>query len=196
MRNSILSKASKVEVPKTRLTRAIARILLKEGWITALDITFAIRKKQKNDVLIRKIENYFVIRKRKWVTRVYRTVYFEKKLRWSVFVSQEKKLFLPMGVKLKYYGKDKKSAITNLQCVSRPSLRIYVKRKEIPQILGGLGLIIVSTPRGLMTGREARDRKLGGEVLCSVWLGFEKLSFITLTKKFLECFKPIVGEIL
>ena len=47
-----------------------------------------------------------------------------------------------------------------------------------------------------MTGRKARDYKLGGEVLCSVWLGFEKLSFITLTKKILECFKPIVGEIL
>jgi len=159
IRNSILCKSSKVEVPKTRLTRAIARILLKEGWIKALDITFSIRKR-KNDILIQKIENYFVIRKRK------------REKENNIEFNNRKKIFFPIGIKLKYYGKNKKSAITNLQCVSRPSLRIYVKKKEIPQILGGLGLIIVSTPLGLMTGREARHRKLGGEVLCSIWLPF------------------------
>jgi small subunit ribosomal protein S8 len=165
MRNSIHRKASKVEVPKTQLTKAIATILLKEGWIKGIDVTFLIRK-QKDYILIQKIENYFLIRKRK----------VEK--REHTKFNNQKKLFFPIGLKLKYYGKDKKSAITNLQCVSRPSLRIYVKRKEIPQILGGLGLIIVSTPLGLMTGREARHRKLGGEVLCSIWLSILEKNYL------------------
>jgi small subunit ribosomal protein S8 len=60
-------------------------------------------------------------------------------------------------------------AISNIQRVSRPGCRVYVGSKEIPRVLGGLGINILTTPRGLMTGRDARKENLGGELLCQVW---------------------------
>lgn len=68
-----------------------------------------------------------------------------------------------------YKGKTKESCITNLRRISKPGLRIYSNYREIPRILGGTGIVIISTPTGLMTDREARARKLGGELLCSIW---------------------------
>ena len=62
-----------------------------------------------------------------------------------------------------------KPCITNLKRISKPGLRVYTNHKEIPKILGGMGIIILSTSRGLMTDRDARSRHLGGEVICSVW---------------------------
>lgn len=68
-----------------------------------------------------------------------------------------------------YKGKKKESCITNLRRISKPGLRIYTNHKEIPRILGGAGIVIISTPEGIMTDREARSRGIGGEILCSVW---------------------------
>ncbi len=68
-----------------------------------------------------------------------------------------------------YRGKKKESCITNLKRISKPGLRIYANSREIPRILGGTGIVILSTPEGLMTDREARLRGIGGELLCSVW---------------------------
>ncbi len=68
-----------------------------------------------------------------------------------------------------YRGKKKESCITNLKRISKPGLRIYANSREIPRILGGTGIVIVSTPEGLMTDRIARLRGIGGELLCSVW---------------------------
>lgn len=66
-------------------------------------------------------------------------------------------------------GKQKESCITNLKRISKPGLRIYANHKEIPRILGGAGITILSTPNGVMTDREARSVGIGGEILCSVW---------------------------
>jgi small subunit ribosomal protein S8 len=66
-------------------------------------------------------------------------------------------------------AKMKQSCITNLRRISKPGLRIYTNSKDIPRILGGTGIVILSTPDGLMTDRDARLSKLGGEILCSVW---------------------------
>nr|ALO21223.1 ribosomal protein S8 [Chlamydomonas peterfii] len=66
-------------------------------------------------------------------------------------------------------GKKKESCITNLKRISKPGLRIYSNAREIPRILGGTGIVILSTPEGLLTDREARLRGIGGELLCSVW---------------------------
>lgn len=68
---------------------------------------------------------------------------------------------------LKY--EQKKPVITGLQRVSRPSCRVYVKAKDIPRVRGGLGLAVLSTSAGIVTGKEAKRRNLGGEVLCCVW---------------------------
>jgi small subunit ribosomal protein S8 len=61
------------------------------------------------------------------------------------------------------------SAITGLERVSRPGLRVYSGSAELPKVLNGLGIAVISTSQGLFTDREARERKLGGEVLCSIW---------------------------
>ncbi|WP_017721160.1 30S ribosomal protein S8 [Kamptonema formosum] len=70
---------------------------------------------------------------------------------------------------LKYKGKNRKPIITALKRVSRPGLRVYSNRKELPRVLGGIGIAIISTSSGIMTDREARKAGLGGEVLCYVW---------------------------
>jgi small subunit ribosomal protein S8 len=72
-----------------------------------------------------------------------------------------------LRVYLKYDGED--AALSNLNRVSRPGCRVYVGRNEIPRILGGLGIVILTTPKGVMTGQQARKQGVGGEVLCEVW---------------------------
>lgn len=70
-------------------------------------------------------------------------------------------------IKLKYEGR--KGIITGLKRVSRPGLRHYVNAGNIPRVLGGMGVAILSTPKGVMTGSEARKLNVGGEVLCNIW---------------------------
>ena len=76
----------------------------------------------------------------------------------------EKKIRLRMA-----YLESNEPAIIGLRRVSRPGLRVYVQKGEIPRVFGGLGIAIVSTSQGLMTGREARKQGIGGELLCHVW---------------------------
>jgi small subunit ribosomal protein S8 len=73
-----------------------------------------------------------------------------------------------MKVELSYGGR-KQPVINGLQRVSKPGLRVYVQRREIPRVYGGLGVAIISTPKGVMTGQEARRQQVGGEILCYVW---------------------------
>ena len=67
------------------------------------------------------------------------------------------------------YGSNNDAAITNLARVSRPGCRVYVGHNDIPRVLGGLGINILTTPKGVMTGRSARKSGVGGEILCEVW---------------------------
>ena len=73
-----------------------------------------------------------------------------------------------MKVELSYGGR-KQPVINGIQRVSKPGLRVYVQRREIPRVYGGLGVAIISTPKGVMTGQDARRQQVGGEVLCYVW---------------------------
>ncbi|MFZ4858917.1 MAG: 30S ribosomal protein S8 [Desulfuromonadaceae bacterium] len=70
---------------------------------------------------------------------------------------------------LKYKGKQRQPIITALKRVSKPGLRVYANRKELPRVLGGLGIAVISTSQGVMTDNKARHQGLGGEVLCYVW---------------------------
>lgn len=70
---------------------------------------------------------------------------------------------------LKYTGRTRHPILTNLRRISKPGRRIYASYKEIPSILGGLGIVILSTSKGILTDREARFERVGGEVLCSIW---------------------------
>ena len=70
---------------------------------------------------------------------------------------------------LKYRGKNRQPIINTLKRVSRPGLRVYANRRELPRVLGGIGVAIISTSSGVMTDRDARRTGVGGEVLCYIW---------------------------
>lgn len=76
-----------------------------------------------------------------------------------------------LHVRLKYVGerRDRRSVITNLERVSRPGRRVYTRKREIPWVLSGMGIAIMSTPKGIMTERRARQLGVGGEIICKVW---------------------------
>ncbi|NJO42957.1 MAG: 30S ribosomal protein S8 [Cyanobacteria bacterium CRU_2_1] len=120
IRNANLARHQITEVPSTKMTRNIARVLREEGFI----IDFAEREDGAKRILV---------------------------------------------VTLKYKGRTRRPIITALRRVSKPGLRVYSNRKELPRVLGGIGIAIISTSSGVMTDRDARRQGLGGEVLCYVW---------------------------
>ena len=67
------------------------------------------------------------------------------------------------------YGNSKERVVTGLKRISRPGLRVYARKDELPKVLGGLGIAVISTSSGLMTDKNARKQGLGGEVLCYIW---------------------------
>lgn len=67
------------------------------------------------------------------------------------------------------YGPNKEKVITGIKRISKPGLRVYAKKDEVPRVLGGLGIAVISTSQGIMTDKDARKRGLGGEVICYIW---------------------------
>ncbi|MCP4139055.1 MAG: 30S ribosomal protein S8 [Chloroflexi bacterium] len=76
-----------------------------------------------------------------------------------------------LRLRVKYVGKrrERQSVLTGLERVSRPGRRVYTKKRDIPWVLSGIGIAILSTPKGVMTGQKARSLGIGGELLCKVW---------------------------
>jgi small subunit ribosomal protein S8 len=76
-----------------------------------------------------------------------------------------------LRIRLKYIGerRDRRSVLTGLVRISRPGRRVYTGKRDIPWVLSGMGIAILSTPKGVMTGRDARKQGLGGEIVCKVW---------------------------
>jgi len=120
IRNANLARHQTTQVPSTKMTRSIARVLLEEGFINDFNETGEDPKKQ-------------------------------------------------LVISLKYKGKGRQPIINQLQRVSKPGLRVYSNYREMPRVLGGIGVAILSTSKGIMTDRDARQQKVGGEVLCYVW---------------------------
>jgi small subunit ribosomal protein S8 len=81
-------------------------------------------------------------------------------------VAEESRSYLRLKLS---YGDDRKALLSNIKRISRPGLRIYVGNGEIPRVYGGLGISILSTSKGVMSGKDAWRAKIGGEVLCYVW---------------------------
>ena len=118
IRNAITAHKEMVEIPASNEKKAIAEILLNEGWVKDVKIV--------EDGYNGKI-----------------------------------------AITLKY--NDKKCVISGLQRVSKPGLRTYAGVADMPKVLGGLGTVLVSTNKGIMTGKQAKAANVGGEVLCYVW---------------------------
>ena len=117
IRNALMAKHETVEIPASNTKKAIANILLNEGYIGGVELIEGVQGTIK--------------------------------------------------ITLKYDGANK--VVTGLKRVSKPGLRIYVGADEIPQVLGGLGIAILSTSKGIMTGKDAKKAHQGGEVLAYVW---------------------------
>jgi small subunit ribosomal protein S8 len=83
----------------------------------------------------------------------------------------DEKPFSIITIQLKYYGarRDRKPVISNIQRVSKPGRRVYRGRADLPRPMSGIGIAIVTTPKGVMTAQQARREQVGGEVLCYVW---------------------------
>jgi small subunit ribosomal protein S8 len=86
-------------------------------------------------------------------------------------VEGENPAFKVLRIQLKYMGdrRERRPVISGLERVSKPGRRVYAKRTEIPWVLSGLGIAVLSTPKGVMSGRRARQMGVGGEILCKVW---------------------------
>ena len=125
IRNAVIAKHSRVDVPASRLKVEIARILEGEGYIQGFKL-------------------------------------LEEKAGQSVAPQRVIRLFLK-------YGPHGERVITGIERISRPGRRVYFPRTDVPHVLGGLGTNILTTSRGVMTGRAAVRAGVGGEVLCNVW---------------------------
>ncbi|MDA8235084.1 MAG: 30S ribosomal protein S8 [Clostridia bacterium] len=119
IRNANTVNHEKVEIPASKMKKAMAGILKNEGFIKDCE---------------------FIEDGKQGVLRVY--------LR---------------------YGPNKEKVITGLKRISKPGLRVYAKKDEVPKVLGGLGVAVISTSKGIMTDKQARKEGLGGEVICYIW---------------------------
>jgi small subunit ribosomal protein S8 len=119
IRNGVSARHDRVDIPGSKMKKAIAQILKDEGFIKDFE---------------------WVNETPQGLVRVY--------LRW---------------------GPQKARVITGLRRISKPGLRVYANRDEIPRVLGGLGVAVLSTSKGLMTDKKARAEGVGGEVLCYIW---------------------------
>lgn len=119
VRNANMVNHEKVEIPASRVKKAIADIFKSEGYIKDCE---------------------FIDDGKQGIIRIY----------------------------LKY-GASKEKVISGLKRISKPGLRVYAKKDEIPRVLGGLGTAVISTSKGIMTDKDARRQNLGGEVICYIW---------------------------
>ena len=155
IRNGCLNSSQVVSIPLTRLSQQICHTLEKEGFIESF-----YRDQSLNDMLIVKLKYKTLITGKA----------FKQNNEKSNNYSQKNSETLNQPVSgLSSGGKKRRPCITNLKQISKPGLRVYARHQQIPTVLGGLGILILSTPKGIMTDREARFKKVGGEILCSVW---------------------------
>ena len=119
IRNGLIARHDSISVPASGMKKAIAKILLDEGYIKAAD-------------------------------------YIDDGLQGQIKITLK-------------YAQGKESVIKGLKRISKPGLRVYAKNDEIPKVLGGLGIAILSTSKGVMTDKEARNAGIGGEVLAYIW---------------------------
>ncbi|WP_027625091.1 30S ribosomal protein S8 [Clostridium lundense] len=119
IRNANIVRHETVEVPSSNIKKAVANIMLQEGYIKDIE--------EYNDGSV------------------------------------------PMLKLTMKYGQNKERVITGLKRISKPGLRVYCRTEEIPKVLNGLGVAIISTSKGIVTDKEARKLSVGGEVLCYIW---------------------------
>lgn len=121
IRNANIAMHDTVAMPSSKLKEAVAKILLREGYIEEFDVN-----------------------------------------------QEEGKAYKTLNIKMKYSPK-RERVITGIKRISKPGLRVYTPANQAPRVLGGMGIAILSTSKGVITDREARAGHVGGEILCEVW---------------------------
>lgn len=181
IRNANLIKSQTVSIPLTRIGKQISEILEKQGFIESFEIfSLTNEMKGKNNVEPNKTTGLGLQSssgEKNDKTRVQKnSENLLKKdrpgpegLLSNKQQVKRKNSSKKIVVYLKYQDRTKKPCITNLKRISKPGLRIYASYKEIPKVLGGMGIAILSTSKGIMTDKEARFYRIGGEILCSIW---------------------------
>ena len=165
IRNANLIKKKTVSIPLTRINKQIIEILEKQGFIQSFKIFADSSYAGLNDLTLGENISTEKHHAPKNTESKYDNV-IDKQLENNLKVN---KYSQEIVIYLKYNGHAKKPCITNLKRISKPSLRVYTKYKNMPKILGGIGIAILSTSKGIMTDREARFYKVGGEILCLIW---------------------------
>lgn len=148
IRNGLTARYESVDVPASKEKMAIADILVKEGYIKSATIL----KKEEVKAPDKKEAN----QPRSSIDRK------------VVARTAKRRLYDNIVIELKYASNNQK-VITGLKRISKPGLRVYAKCEELPKVLNGLGIAIISTSKGIMTDRQAREIGAGGEVLAYVW---------------------------
>ena len=159
IRNGCLNNSQVVLVPLTRLSQQVCHTLEKEGFIESFQ-----RDSSLNDILIVRLKY-----KDFSLGEVFLAGNNEDRKANPLSDRGKKDKQTDPLIKNSQTLSQKRPCITNLKRISKPGLRVYARHKQIPTVLGGLGILILSTPKGVMTDREARFRKVGGEILCSIW---------------------------
>jgi small subunit ribosomal protein S8 len=164
IRNASIIRKKTVLIPYTRINFKIAEILEKEGYIQSFEVRQQLSEQKLQKILSknqRELKLYLKYYK-KYKTNFYKLTGVKNKKAFSDFKNLIKLLKGKQGSK-------KTPCITNLKRISKPGLRIYVNHKELPRVLAGAGIYVLSTSRGILTDREARFQGIGGEVLCTIW---------------------------
>lgn len=181
IRNANLIKSQTVSIPLTRIGKQISEILEKQGFIESFEIFSLTNEiKDKNSVGPNRTTGFELQSSSGEINDKIRVQKNSENLLKKDRPSPEGLLSNKQQVKgknssekiviyLKYQDRTKKPCITNLKRISKPGLRIYASYKEIPKVLGGMGIAILSTSKGIMTDKEARFYRIGGEILCSIW---------------------------
>lgn len=181
IRNANLIKSQTVSIPLTRIGKQISEILEKQGFIESFEIFSLTNEiKDKNSVGSNRTTGSELQSSSGEINDKTRLQKNSANLLKKDRPSTENLLLNKQQVKgknssekiviyLKYQDRTKKPCITNLKRISKPGLRIYASYKEIPKVLGGMGIAILSTSKGIMTDKEARFYRIGGEILCSIW---------------------------
>jgi small subunit ribosomal protein S8 len=161
IRNASIIRKKTVLIPYTRINFKIAEILEKEGYIHSFEISKKSINRTMSNKNTRELKIYLKYYK-KYKSNFYKLTGVKNKTTINAFKNLIKLL----------KGKQnsiKMPCITNLKRISKPGLRIYVNHKELPRVLAGAGIYILSTSKGILTDREARFQGIGGEVLCTIW---------------------------
>jgi small subunit ribosomal protein S8 len=167
LRNAIRVKKTKVTIRSTNITKKITEILKREGYIDeSYEVSPPLRRSPSS---IKKPQTDGALFTSPACPPSTTKPSKYRDNQQNERIEQVQNLQKELHLYLRYEGKQMVSVLTHLKTVSRPGVRFYANTAEIPQVLGGLGITILSTSKGILTDAEARSLGVGGEVLCMIW---------------------------